>query len=156
MDSMTTSYRARALRLLLSAFTTVPMRIIHGFCRVFPARAFAWPGSIPPMPTVREERLPTNDRITWRSVGSVAMAILVRLRIGHPCDGRPPRKTYSALLNVGAHPVMKFGPARDIQNFFTFRILMSQFDCFRTPAISAFTPRETTATVPSRIIPVTP
>jgi NNP family nitrate/nitrite transporter-like MFS transporter len=52
------------------------------------------------------------------AIGSIATAILARPVIGSCRERREPRKTYSALLIVGALPGTAIGRARDIEIFF--------------------------------------
>ena len=55
-------------------------------------------------------------------VASVAITILARLLAGWMCDRYGPRRTYSALLVLGAFPVMFIGTSHSYHSFLLFRL----------------------------------
>jgi NNP family nitrate/nitrite transporter-like MFS transporter len=113
-----------ATRIDLFSLRTVPMRTFHLTWLAFFLCFFAWFGMAPLMPVVREEFGLSKQQVGWCIIGSVAITVLARLIVGRMCDAYGPRRTYAALLVVGALPVMGIGLAADFTTFLLFRVLI--------------------------------
>ncbi len=101
---------------------TPPMRAFHMAWMAFFLCFFAWFGVAPLMAVVRKEMSLTPDQVGWCMIGSVSITIISRMVIGRVCDRFGPRLTYSALLILGALPVMGIGLAYDFKTFLLFRV----------------------------------
>src|SRR3990170_6875683 len=82
------------------------MRTFHITWITFFVCFFGWFGIAPLMPVIREELHLTKEQIGNTIIASVAITVVARLLIGWLCDRFGPRRTYAALLVVGALPVM--------------------------------------------------
>ena len=96
----------RATRLRLLTFNTIPMRAFHLTWMAFFVCFFAWFAVAPLMPMIRDDLGLTKDQIANINIAAVCVTILVRLLIGPLCDRFGPRRTYTALLALGAIPVI--------------------------------------------------
>jgi NNP family nitrate/nitrite transporter-like MFS transporter len=114
----------RATRINLLDFRTPPMRAFHVSWAAFFLCFFAWFGVAPLMGVIRKEMGLTRDQVGWCIIGSVAITVVARLAVGRLCDRYGPRRTYAALLVLGALPVMGIGLARDFPTFLLFRVLI--------------------------------
>lgn len=112
--------KAAAIRLL--DFRTAPMRAFHMAWFAFFLCFFGWFGIAPLMPVIREELQLTKEQIGNTIIASVAITVIARLLIGWLCDRFGPRRTYAALLIVGALPVMGVGLSYDYTSFLIFRL----------------------------------
>lgn len=112
----------RAPRITLFSLKTVQMRTFHLTWMSFFVCFFGWFGIAPLMPVVREDLGLSKGEIGNIIIASVAITILVRLIIGPLCDKLGPRKTYTALLALGAFPVMLIGLADSYETFLMFRL----------------------------------
>lgn len=112
----------RAERIQLTDFHSPPMRAFHFSWFAFFICFFAWFGIAPLMAVVRDDLHLTKAQIGNTIIASVAITILVRLLIGPLCDRFGPRKTYRALLMVGAIPVVCIGLANNYTTFLLFRL----------------------------------
>ncbi len=112
----------RATRIDLFSFATPQMRTFHLAWMAFFSVFFAWFGIAPLMPVVREDLGLSQEQVGNTIIGSVAATVLVRLLIGPMCDRFGARRTYSALLVLGAIPVMMIGVAQSYEAFLLFRI----------------------------------
>jgi NNP family nitrate/nitrite transporter-like MFS transporter len=74
------------------------------------------------MAVVRDDLKLTKAQIGNTVIASVAITVLARLLTGWLCDRFGPRRTYSALLLLGAFPVMGIGLAHSYQSFLLFRL----------------------------------
>src|SRR5258708_10852397 len=74
------------------------------------------------MAVVREDLKLTKAQIGNTVIASVAITVLARLLAGWLCDRFGPRRTYSALLVLGALPVMGIGLAHSYHSFLFFRL----------------------------------
>ena len=100
------------------------MRAFHMTWFAFFTCFFAWFGIAPLMPIVREELQLSPEQIGWSIIASVSATVFARLAIGRLCDRFGPRLTYSALLVLGAWPVIGIGLASDFASFLVFRLLI--------------------------------
>ena len=106
---------AKANRIRLFDFVSVPMRTFHLTWLAFFVCFFAWFAVAPLMAIVRKEMSLTDAQVGNIIIASGAITILARLLIGRLCDKFGPRLTYSGLLLVGAFPVMALGLARNYE-----------------------------------------
>jgi NNP family nitrate/nitrite transporter-like MFS transporter len=83
---------------------------------------FGWFGIAPLMAIVRDELGLTKAQIGNTIIASVAITVIARLVIGWLCDKVGPRKSYSALLVLGALPVMLIGLSDSYESFLFFRL----------------------------------
>ncbi|WP_223712441.1 NarK family nitrate/nitrite MFS transporter [Niabella beijingensis] len=103
----------------------VQMRTFHITWFTFFICFFGWFGLAPLMPTIKEDLHLTKSQIGNIVIASVSGTIIARLVIGKLCDTWGPRKTYTALLLLGAIPVMCVGLAKDYTSFLLFRLAIS-------------------------------
>jgi MFS transporter, NNP family, nitrate/nitrite transporter len=115
-----TSGRALTLRLL--DLRTPPMRAFHFSWFAFFLCFIAWFGIAPLMSLVRDDLRLTKAQIGNTVIASVAITVLARMLTGWLCDRFGPRRTYTALLIIGALPVMGIGFAHSYQSFLLFRL----------------------------------
>lgn len=112
----------RATRIRLLNFSTAPMRAFHLSWIAFFLSFVAWFGIAPLMAVVRDDLKLTKAQIGNTVIASVAITIFARLLTGWLCDRFGPRRTYSALLILGALPVMGIGLAHSYHSFLLFRL----------------------------------
>ena len=112
--------RATSIRFL--DFTTAPMRAFHLSWFAFFLCFVAWFGIAPLMAVVRDDLKLTKAQIGNTVIASVAITVLARLLTGWLCDRFGPRRTYTALLLLGAFPVMGIGLAHSYRSFLLFRL----------------------------------
>src|SRR6201986_1426157 len=96
----------KATRIELFTFSSPQMRAFHMSWLAFFVCFFAWFSLAPLMPVIKTEFKLSKDQIANINIAAVGITILVRLLIGPLCDKYGPRKTYSALLALGALPVL--------------------------------------------------
>jgi NNP family nitrate/nitrite transporter-like MFS transporter len=112
----------RATRLRLLSFSTIPMRAFHLTWMAFFVCFFAWFAVAPLMPTIRADLGLTPAQIANINIAAVCVTILVRLLIGPLCDRYGPRLTYTALLALGAIPVIAIAFAQSYESFLFWRL----------------------------------
>ena len=112
----------KATSINLFSFSTPQMRAFHMTWVAFFVCFFAWFAVAPLMPIVRGEFHLTMDQIANINIAGVGATILARLIIGPMCDKYGPRITYTALLALGALPVMGIAFATSYQSFLIFRL----------------------------------
>ncbi len=98
------------------------MRAFHLSWIAFFLSFVAWFGIAPLMAVVRDDLKLTKAQIGDTVIASVAITIFARLLTGWLCDRLGPRRTYSALLIIGALPVMGIGLAHSYHSFLFFRL----------------------------------
>lgn len=103
----------------------VQMRTFHLSWLTFFVCFFGWFGLAPLMPTIKEDLHLNKSQIGNIIIASVSGTIIARLLIGKLCDTWGPRKTYTALLVIGAVPVLCVGLAKDYTTFLLFRLAIS-------------------------------
>jgi len=113
---------AKAVRINLLDFKSVPMRTFHLTWMAFFVSFFAWFAIAPLMPVIRQDLGLTKEQIGNCIIASVSITILVRLVMGWLCDRIGPRLAYSILLILGSIPVMGIGFAHDYHSFLLFRL----------------------------------
>lgn len=116
------NHRDKATAIRLLDFRSVPMRAFHMAWFAFFLCFFGWFGIAPLMPVIREELHLTKEQIGNTIIASVAITVVARLLIGWLCDRFGPRRTYAALLVIGALPVMGVGLSHDYASFLIFRL----------------------------------
>ncbi len=112
----------KATRIDLFSFTTPQMRAFHLSWMAFFVCFFAWFAVAPLMPVIKGEFHLTADQIANINIAAVGVTILVRMAIGPMCDKWGPRITYTALLVLGAIPVMGIAFATSYESFLVFRL----------------------------------
>ncbi|MCH5598551.1 NarK family nitrate/nitrite MFS transporter [Niabella ginsengisoli] len=103
----------------------VQMRTFHITWFTFFVCFFGWFGLAPLMPTIKENLQLDKSQIGNIIIASVSGTIVARLLMGRLCDTWGPRKTYTALLLIGAIPVMCVGLAESYTSFLLFRLAIS-------------------------------
>lgn len=103
-------------------FSGVQMRTFHLTWLTFFVCFFGWFGLAPLMPAVRADLGLTKPQVGNIIIAAVSATIFARLVIGRLCDTWGPRKTYTALLVLGAIPVAGVGLAHDYTTFLLFRL----------------------------------
>lgn len=109
-------------KLKVFSFKGVQMRTFHITWLTFFVCFFGWFGLAPLMPTIREDLNLTKGQVGNTIIAAVSATIFARLIIGKLCDSWGPRKTYTALLIIGAIPVMCVGLANSYSSFLLFRL----------------------------------
>ncbi len=109
-------------KLNVFSFKGVQMRTFHITWLTFFACFFGWFGLAPLMPTIRADLGLTKSEVGNTIIAAVSATIFARLIIGKLCDTWGPRKTHTALLILGAIPVMLVGLAHSYTSFLLFRL----------------------------------
>jgi NNP family nitrate/nitrite transporter-like MFS transporter len=112
----------KASSIQLFSFGTPQMRAFHLSWVAFFVCFFAWFACAPLMPVIKGELKLSLDQIANINIAAVAITILVRLVVGPLCDRFGPRKTYTALLVLGALPVLGVGLSHSYESFLLFRL----------------------------------
>src|SRR3954471_21240114 len=115
---------AKATRIQLFSFSTPAMRAFHMSWLAFFVCFFAWFSLAPLMPVIKAEFGLSKDQIANINIAAVGITILVRLAIGPLTDQYGPRRSYSALLVLGAIPVLGVAFAKSYAVFLLFRLLI--------------------------------
>jgi NNP family nitrate/nitrite transporter-like MFS transporter len=114
--------QAKATRLQLFAFSTIPQRVFHLTWMAFFVCFFAWFAVAPLMPLIRSDLGLSKDQIANINIAAVCVTILVRLIIGPLCDMYGPRRTYTWLLALGSVPVFGIAFSHSYESFLFFRL----------------------------------
>jgi len=114
------SHKAESINLL--SFKTPQMRAFHLTWVAFLICFFAWFAIAPLMAIIRDEFHLTKSQIGNIIIASVSITIFARLLIGWLCDKIGPRITYSALLILGALPVILIGFTHNYETFIIARL----------------------------------
>ncbi len=114
------SNKATSIRLF--SLKTPQMRAFHLTWMAFFVCFFAWFAVAPLMPVIKGDLQLTGDQIANIGIAAVIITIVVRMAIGPLCDKYGPRITYTALLALGAVPVMGIAFAHDYMTFLVFRL----------------------------------
>ncbi|MGA0560282.1 NarK family nitrate/nitrite MFS transporter [Larkinella sp. VNQ87] len=104
------------------SFKGIQMRTFHITWLTFFVCFFGWFGLAPLMPAIRADLGLTKPEVGNTIIAAVSATIFARLFVGKLCDTWGPRKTYTALLVIGAFPVMLVGLAHDYTTFLLFRL----------------------------------
>jgi NNP family nitrate/nitrite transporter-like MFS transporter len=118
------SSNAKATQIELLDFKSVPMRAFHVTWLSFLVCFAAWFATAPLMPVIREEFHLTKEQIGNIMIASMSATVLLRLLLGFVCDRLGPRITYTALLLIGAIPVMAIGFSDSYESFLFWRVLI--------------------------------
>jgi len=111
-------------RIRLFSFSTPAMRAFHMSWLAFFVCFFAWFAVAPLMPVIKGEFGLTPGQIANINIAAVGITILVRLLIGPLCDKYGPRRTYTALLVLGAVPVFGIAFAQSYETFLVARLMI--------------------------------
>ncbi|MEO8183710.1 MAG: NarK family nitrate/nitrite MFS transporter [Deltaproteobacteria bacterium] len=117
---MTTA--GKATRIQLFTLSTPQMRAFHLSWLAFFVCFFAWFAVAPLMPVIKGDLGLSKDQIANINIAAVGITILVRLIVGPLCDKYGPRLTYTALLVIGALPVMGIALANSYTTFLCARL----------------------------------
>ncbi len=109
-------------KLNVFSFKGIQMRTFHITWLTFFVCFFGWFGLAPLMPTIRADLGLTKSEVGNTIIAAVSATIFARLIIGKLCDTWGPRKTHTALLILGAIPVMLVGLAHSYTSFLLFRL----------------------------------
>jgi MFS transporter, NNP family, nitrate/nitrite transporter len=109
-------------RLPIFSVKGIQMQTFHITWLTFFVCFFGWFGLAPLMPAIRADLNLTKPQVGNTIIAAVSATIFARLIIGKLCDTWGPRKTYTALLTIGALPVMLVGLAHDYTTFLLFRL----------------------------------
>ena len=112
----------KADTIALFSFSTPQMRAFHLTWMAFFVCFFAWFACAPLMPIIKGEFGLTMAQVANINIAAVAVTILIRLIVGPMCDRYGPRKAYTALLLVGAIPVLGVAAAQTYESFLFFRL----------------------------------
>ena len=113
---------AKANSIALFTFNTPQMRAFHLTWMAFFVCFFAWFACAPLMPIIKGEFGLTMGQVANINIAAVAITILIRLIVGPMCDRFGPRKTYTALLALGAIPVLGVAASQSYESFLFFRL----------------------------------
>ena len=120
---MTPNNSAKATRLALWDFKSLPIRTFWITSAAFFLCFFAWFGIVPFMPDVVRD-LGLTPAQKWNSIIlAVSGTVFARILIGRLCDRFGPRLCYTWLLIAGALPVMLIGLAQTPLQFLICRFL---------------------------------
>jgi NNP family nitrate/nitrite transporter-like MFS transporter len=114
----------KATRIRLFSFDTPQMRAFHLSWLAFFVCFFAWFAVAPLMPVIKGEFHLSKDQIANINIAAVGITVLVRLLVGPLSDKFGPRKTHTALLALGAIPVLGLSLAHSYETFLIFRLLI--------------------------------
>jgi len=117
-------HATKATRIQLFSFSTPAMRAFHMSWLAFFVCFFAWFAVAPLMPVIKQEFGLTPGQIANINIAAVGITILVRLLVGPLSDKYGPRRTYTALLVLGAVPVLGIAFARSYEVFLVARLLI--------------------------------
>ena len=112
----------KANRIDLFSVATPQMRAFHLAWLAFFVCFFAWFAIAPLMPVIKGEFHLTKGQIANINIAAVSITILVRFAIGPMCDRYGPRIMYTALLVLGAIPVIGIAFATSYTSFLVFRL----------------------------------
>ena len=112
----------KANNIALFTFNTPQMRAFHLTWMAFFVCFFAWFACAPLMPIIKGEFGLTMAQVANINIAAVAITILIRLIVGPMCDRYGPRKTYTALLALGAIPVLGVAASQSYESFLFFRL----------------------------------
>jgi NNP family nitrate/nitrite transporter-like MFS transporter len=112
----------KANSIALFTFNTPQMRAFHLTWMAFFVCFFAWFACAPLMPIIKGEFGLTMGQVANINIAAVAITILIRLIIGPMCDRYGPRKAYTALLALGAIPVLGVAASQSYESFLFFRL----------------------------------
>jgi NNP family nitrate/nitrite transporter-like MFS transporter len=111
-------------RIRIFSFSTPAMRAFHMSWLAFFVCFFAWFAVAPLMPVIKGEFGLSPGQVANINIAAVGITILVRLLIGPMCDKYGPRRTYTALLALGALPVLGIAFAQTYETFLVARLLI--------------------------------
>jgi NNP family nitrate/nitrite transporter-like MFS transporter len=115
---------SKATRIRIFSFSTPAMRAFHMSWLAFFVCFFAWFSLAPLMPVIKSEFKLSKDQIANINIAAVGITILVRLAVGPLADKYGPRRAYTALLVLGALPVLGIAFAKSYGVFLFFRLLI--------------------------------
>jgi NNP family nitrate/nitrite transporter-like MFS transporter len=114
----------KATRIQLLSFSTPAMRAFHMSWLAFFVCFFAWFAVAPLMPVIKSEFGLTAAQVANINIAAVGITVLVRLLVGPLADKYGPRRTYTALLVLGALPVIGIAFAKSYESFLIARLLI--------------------------------
>ena len=112
----------KATRIDLFSLRTPQMRAFHLTWLAFFVCFFAWFAVAPLMPVIKGDLKLSVPEIANINIAAVMITIIVRMAIGPVCDRYGPRLAYTALLTLGAIPVIGIAFAHSYASFLVFRL----------------------------------
>lgn len=112
----------KATRIDLFSFKTPQMKAFHMTWMAFFVCFFAWFAVAPLMAVIKNDYGLTPAQIANINIAAVGITIVARMVIGPLCDRFGPRRTYTALLLLGALPVIGIAFAWSYTSFLVFRL----------------------------------
>ncbi len=112
----------KATEIRLFSFSTPQMRAFHLTWMAFFVCFFAWFAVAPLMPVIKGEFHLTISQVANINIAAVGITIFFRMLVGPLCDQFGPRVTYTALLVLGAIPVLGIAFAHSYESFLIFRL----------------------------------
>ena len=112
----------KANRIALFSLATPQMRAFHLTWMAFFVCFFAWFAVAPLMPVIKGEFHLRPAQIANINIAAVGITVLFRMAIGPLCDRYGPRLAYTALLGLGAVPVMGIALSWSYESFLVFRL----------------------------------
>lgn len=115
---------SKASKIDLFSLSTPQMRAFHLSWLAFFVCFFGWFALAPLMPVIKGEFGLSKGQIANINIAAVGITIFVRLLVGPLSDKFGPRKTYTALLALGAIPVIGIAFAKSYAMFLFLRLLI--------------------------------
>ena len=112
----------KANRIDLFSLKTVQMKAFHLTWMAFFVCFFAWFAVAPLMSVIKGDYGLTATQLANINIAAVCITIIARMAIGPLCDTYGPRITYTALLALGAVPVLGIAFAWSYTSFLIFRL----------------------------------
>jgi NNP family nitrate/nitrite transporter-like MFS transporter len=112
----------KATEIRLFSLATPQMRAFHLTWMAFFVCFFAWFAVAPLMPVIKGEFHLTISQVANINIAAVGITIFFRMLVGPLCDKYGPRITYTALLVLGAVPVLGIALAHSYESFLIFRL----------------------------------
>src|ERR1700744_3054141 len=112
----------KATRIDLFSLSTPQMRAFHLTWLAFFVCFFAWFAVAPLMPVIKGEFKLTGDQIANINIAAVGITIIARMILAPLCDRCGPRLAYTAILALGAVPVIGIAVATTYESFLVFRL----------------------------------
>jgi NNP family nitrate/nitrite transporter-like MFS transporter len=114
----------KATSIRLFSFSTPPMRAFHLSWLAFFVCFYAWFAVAPLMPVIKADLHLTSAQIANINIAAVGITVLARLAIGPLCDKYGPRVVHTAMLSLGAIPVLGVALVHSYAAFLLVRLLI--------------------------------
>jgi len=114
----------KATSITLFSFRTPAMKTFHTTWFAFFLCFWGWYGIAPLSPIVMKQLGFDKVQMLNSVIASVAITIIARIIVGKLAERFGPRKTYTALLTIGALPVMAIGLCDNYTSFVICRLII--------------------------------